>query len=408
MEVNEKIQFFRELISCNDNLYSWCYDCSGSLLYTNAPSADFFNTIFLRSKCVERAFEHIQTQEFPMILSINMGLMWALAFQKSTDAQEHEQILIHVLGPVFSSDTSTKDIQRAIKPWESSLPSPDARSMLLSKLQSLPVVSYTNLCRYVRMLHFCLNGEKISFSDITSQKTSSKEEHVNRPMFPKDRHRVWMAEHALMKMITDGNINYKSALNQAISVASDSPYLGTALERSKISQIIFTTLCVRAAINGGLSPETAYSQGDIYIRDVQSCNNLSDIRSISHSMYEDFIQRVHKVQTQANISADIQSCCDYISLHVCEPITLQFLSKRMGYTPYYFARKFKKEMGCSLTDYIKNAKIEHSKLLLISTDASIQEITDELNFCSRSYFSDLFHTIVGCSPSEYRKQNQPK
>lgn len=62
-------------------------------------------------------------------------------------------------------------------------------------------------------------------------------------------------------------------------------------------------------------------------------------------------------------------------------------------------------MGCSVADYIKREKIAQAKLLLSGTKMSIQEISDELTFGSRSYFSSSFQKETGLSPSEYREQN---
>jgi len=62
-------------------------------------------------------------------------------------------------------------------------------------------------------------------------------------------------------------------------------------------------------------------------------------------------------------------------------------------------------MGCTINEYILNEKLEHSKLLLSATKMSIQEISEELHFGSRSYFSSSFHNYAGISPSEYRQQN---
>ena len=58
-----------------------------------------------------------------------------------------------------------------------------------------------------------------------------------------------------------------------------------------------------------------------------------------------------------------------------------------------------------MADYIKHEKIMQAKLLLAGTNMSIQEISDELSFGSRSYFSSSFQKETGLSPSEYRDQN---
>ena len=93
-------------------------------------------------------------------------------------------------------------------------------------------------------------------------------------------------------------------------------------------------------------------------------------------------------------------------MHIEEPLNLTALARYFGYTPYYFSRKFKQEMHCDLKEYIRISKLERAKLLLETSDLNIQEITEKLCFCSRTYFSNHFHAAYGCSPSEYRKKNQ--
>lgn len=106
-----------------------------------------------------------------------------------------------------------------------------------------------------------------------------------------------------------------------------------------------------------------------------------------------------------DISGQIKSVCDYIAIHIKEKLSITQLARQAGYTEYYFSHKFKNEVGYSVSDYIKREKIRQAKLLLSGTQMSIQEISDELSFGSRSYFSSSFQKETGLSPSEYREHN---
>jgi AraC-like DNA-binding protein len=44
-----------------------------------------------------------------------------------------------------------------------------------------------------------------------------------------------------------------------------------------------------------------------------------------------------------------------------------------------------------------------AKALLKSTNMTIQQISEELNYPSQSFFGKYFKRIVGVSPSDYRK-----
>ena len=81
------------------------------------------------------------------------------------------------------------------------------------------------------------------------------------------------------------------------------------------------------------------------------------------------------------------------------------ISERLGYTEYYFSHKFKEVTGESVNAYIRRKKIEEAKLLLSGTRMSIQDISDELSFGSRSFFFSSFQKETGMSPTAYRGEH---
>lgn len=122
-------------------------------------------------------------------------------------------------------------------------------------------------------------------------------------------------------------------------------------------------------------------------------------------MLEDFVARVREAKEQESVSGLIQNACEYIKNHLTEPLSIKVLAHNTGYSEYYFSHKFKKEMGCSVNDYILQNRLEQAKLLLAGTNDSIQTISDNLSFSNRSYFYTCFTRHVGISPSEYRRKN---
>ena len=72
----------------------------------------------------------------------------------------------------------------------------------------------------------------------------------------------------------------------------------------------------------------------------------------------------------------------------------------VGYTEYYMTHKFKEETGLSVTDYIKFAKIERAKVLLKSTNQTVQDIATALSFSTRNYFSRIFQELFGGGSAE--------
>lgn len=397
--IDHNLDLLQELLDCVDGITCWSYDASGQLLDTDSPEL-VYNTVFESSGCKAYMMDYGQGHTAPIILTAPPGLMWGAVFEYK-DGTLHRA---HLIGPVMSSDVSLTYIEEVLRKTDIPL---NWKSTFIRKLQQLPVISSINFFPYMLMLHYCVTGQKLGKSDIQYQQNAERHIGLKDPAPKKDRHQTWMAEQALLRMVREGDLNYKQALNHAASVSNGVRVtLGDPLMQAKLSAVSFIVLCVRAAIDGGLSPELAYSRGDAYTQSLMECKTVSEAGVINHTMYEDFITAVHKCRTNPDVSKQVQSCCDYIELHTEEKFTIESLARRVGYTEYYLSRKFKVEMKVSINDYIKYAKVERAKMLLTTSTESIQEISDKLNFCSRSYFSEVFRSVTGISPVDFRAKNQ--
>lgn len=117
------------------------------------------------------------------------------------------------------------------------------------------------------------------------------------------------------------------------------------------------------------------------------------------------------IEYSKNIAETSTTCSTFLDDYVQqvrqekEKLSIPLLVKHVSYTEYYFSHKFKNETGYSVSDYIRHEKIQQAKILLSGTTMSIQEISNELSFNSRSYFSSFFQKETGLSPRKNREQN---
>ena len=291
----------------------------------------------------------------------------------------------------------------------------DIRRRLRETLQRIPVLPSTTLFMYTIMFHRCVTGETIAASDFSypaSVHENMKHSRENELMTGSDefstnrRHEgISDLDRELMNAIESGNINYENIFSKGskISTGVKMSNFGS-LRAGKDSIILFIGLCSRAAIRGGLPPEISYSLCDMYVNLAESCNTTSELSALNHTMYDDYIRRVHAYRSKSGYSREIQACCDYIDIHITEDISLKQLAETTGYAEYYLSRKFKKETGMAPSEYLARRKTEHARLLLESTEKSVQEISDLLHFCSPSYFSSTFAKFQGVSPTAYREK----
>ena len=120
-------------------------------------------------------------------------------------------------------------------------------------------------------------------------------------------------------------------------------------------------------------------------------------------MLDNYINRVHKYKISL-VSALIKAVCDYIDINLEKNPTLDELASFSNYSKYYLSKKFKQEIGETVTVYMNKLRIERSKELLQHTTLSIHAIGEKFGFCSSSYFAECFRKYTGCSPADFRSR----
>lgn len=93
-------------------------------------------------------------------------------------------------------------------------------------------------------------------------------------------------------------------------------------------------------------------------------------------------------------------------LYGADELSLEEIAVRCGISGSGLRKKFKKSVGISPTEYRTNAKLSRAKNLLESTDMTVNEISDKLNFYDAAYFCKVFKRHVGVTPKEYLKNKR--
>lgn len=400
MSIIENLKLFQELICCSHNIYYWFYTADLTLLHTSCPTEFAAGNNYSLLSQSTYLLNYAKTGHYPLILDTFLNFLWIADFEWDGNSLTH----VHVIGPIFTGKNSYQQVKESLNRHDLSV---QIRMDVLRQLEEVPIVPLNLLYQYAIMLHYCITGEKIAIHQlqhITSTDNSKDTENLSSKS---DEHwGIWASEQAFIQMIRDGNLHYKEALNVSRTLSSGVKFdSGGPLRNAKNNVIVLLTLCSRAAIEGGLSPAVSYTMQDYYTQRIEDSGSIPEASVLVENIMEEYVQKVRQVRTNANISRAVLSCCDYITMHITEKLTTQFLASRAGYTEYYFSRKFKQEMGSSISKYIHQERIKKAKILLITTNMSIIDISNELGFSSRSFFSDTFQKVTGETPAGYRRKN---
>ena len=167
-----------------------------------------------------------------------------------------------------------------------------------------------------------------------------------------------------------------------------------------------------------LNPEMALQEIDPkkYHKDIHYhraqyyCNEVPLPRFLeSKSIVIQLLSRFLLAQSEAKTEdhekdgVGIEKAIRYIKENAGDNITVQQLADITCLSPDYFSKIFKKNMGIGPLEYINTRRLQRVKLLLLTTDKSIDQIGREVGFGSTSYFLRVFKKYEGVTPRTYRK-----
>ncbi|WP_276165345.1 helix-turn-helix domain-containing protein [Zobellia alginiliquefaciens] len=102
----------------------------------------------------------------------------------------------------------------------------------------------------------------------------------------------------------------------------------------------------------------------------------------------------------------VKEISDFVHNYPERQLSISELCRKSGLSPCKLQEGFKLMHGTTVTDYIREVRIEKAEELIKNTDLNISEVVYSIGFTSRSYFSKIFRNKYNCSPKQYKdKQN---
>lgn len=321
-----------------------------------------------------------------------------------------------VIGPTRQVANSEQELRELA--FRADVPPEDTEDFVtgMKNIVRMPVES---ILQMLCTINYIWNDEKLTLEDITiteaeqsglkrlleAQRSASRmdpmaagvQEHPNV-------YNSYDAERQFLRMVRKGDL---AALKQWI--ASAPAVRGGTLAADQLRQIkntfvVSATLVSRAAIQGGMDVEDAFSLSDAFIQKAELLNTPNQLTNLQYHMALEFTERVDRIRCGKQPTALLLSVRNYIQHHISESIRIEEIAKELYMSRPYLSAKFKQDIGQSLTDFILQEKTEEAKRLLRYTGKSSAAIGLYLGFSSPSHFSRVFRKYAGCNPGEYRER----
>ncbi|SFF31374.1 iron complex transport system substrate-binding protein [Paenibacillus algorifonticola] len=94
----------------------------------------------------------------------------------------------------------------------------------------------------------------------------------------------------------------------------------------------------------------------------------------------------------------------YMTENYQHNITIESLAQLLNYSPQYLSRKFKDQTGNSPINFLIMLRMDKAQELLLTSDATLQEVAASVGYPDMFYFNRMFKKHVGIAPGQYKKR----
>ena len=140
---------------------------------------------------------------------------------------------------------------------------------------------------------------------------------------------------------------------------------------------------------------------DLYT-EIRKFDTIAEIEEWIMKLLKTLISSLKKMNTRE--SKAIKQAKDFIQKNYGAKITLDMVSKEVGFSKTYFSKIFTEETGENFTTYLTNVRIEKAKELLTKTEMRIYEVCEHTGYSNIEHFSRTFKKLVGVSPIQYKNK----
>lgn len=396
-DVEYRLNDLQGMVYAACRLGAWCFDDQKHLFFSTAPHQQEYHMLLQSGGCLDAAMDKKDLPGIPTIMTGELGLGWIAEWVH----QRQGGRLLVILGPLYLKNSS---IEESLQRLDQKGLSQHLRRDYIQILGDVPYVHPDSIKNFSSMLHFTcyeenLSRDSIPFEAIGPEVREKSEEEM--PAAENDFARQVAHEEMMLRCLGEGRA--PSAYDNNYGGEVQDFHLKDSMRQVKDNLIVFTALCARTAIRSGVNLNAAKTRESEWVRQIEELRGFGAVSRIVQGMYRDFQQMIRQVLEADGLSKAVRDARDYIRMNYTKSLSAEEIARHCGYTEYYLTRKFAKEMGMKLTDYIRSVRLDAAKVMLLTSEKDIQQISEELQFGSRSYFDRVFRQEIGLSPKQFRE-----
>lgn len=164
----------------------------------------------------------------------------------------------------------------------------------------------------------------------------------------------------------------------------------------------FTRL-FRKLSTGSRIPQGLYRKQSDFITKVMSAKQISKDHDAAEKLCRDFLLIAEELTGKPR-SRQVKTIQKYLAKNLTRKLTLATVGAKFDLKERALDALIRKNFGMSFTDYVTSLRLSEAKRLLTSSDYNFGEIARRSGFKDQSYFTKVFKTNIGSTPTEFRKK----
>ena len=110
-----------------------------------------------------------------------------------------------------------------------------------------------------------------------------------------------------------------------------------------------------------------------------------------------------RTQASDSLPDPVRRAVALIEANIAEPLTVPDIAATLGLSQRQLERQFRAAMGCTVVQFATLIRLQHARVLLISTRLSVRDIAAASGFNTLSHFAHAFGRHFNRRPSDYRQ-----
>ncbi|MGL5513776.1 MAG: PocR ligand-binding domain-containing protein [Sporomusa sp.] len=161
------------------------------------------------------------------------------------------------------------------------------------------------------------------------------------------------------------------------------------------------TLVSRAAVDGGATAEAVMAMLEKFNENINDCQRMEEFFFHMQTLVTMALEQSVSLEDKKHYGM-VNEAKNFIMENYSRPIKIDDVAAQLFISPSHLSRLFRRELNCTVNDYITRVRVEQAVELIKKPELSVAQVSQAVGFQNQSYFAKVFCKYIGVAPLVYR------